>query len=156
LLTIELKSKSNKIPNNYFAFWSDNGKNLLVKKQEQGEPMGILRQWQLDFSNPSDLSLAWTFNPAFIKGTLPNDTYYWLLVDYSGKGTYDEKDSEYIRLASTSNKEKLVLTDFNWDKQKTGNAKFTLKVAPQMFSHVRITEALCGVDKSGQLQYAIE
>jgi hypothetical protein len=156
LLTIELKSKSNTIPNNYFTFWSDNGKNLLVKKQEQGEPIGIARQWQLDFTNPADLSLDWTFNPAFIKGTLPKDTYYWLLVDYSGKGTYDEKDSEYIRLASTSSTEKLVLNDFNWDKQKSGKAKFTIKVAPEMFSRVWITEATCGVAGSGQLNYTIE
>ncbi|MBS7234106.1 T9SS type A sorting domain-containing protein [Flavobacterium psychroterrae] len=156
LLTLELKSKSGTIPNNYFAFWSDNGKNLLVKKQEQGEPIGITRQWQLDFTNPTDLSLDWAFNPAFIKGTLPKDTYYWLLVDYSGKGTYDEKDSEYIRLASTSSTEKLVLNDFNWDKQKSGKAKFTLKVAPEMFSRVWITEATCGVSGSGQLNYSIE
>jgi len=156
LLTIELKSKSGTIPNNYFAFWSDNGKNLLVKKQEQGEPIGITRQWQLDFTNPTDLSLDWAFNPAFIKGTLPKDTYYWLLVDYSGKGTYDEKDSEYIRLASTSSTEKLVLNDFNWDKQKSGKSKFTIKVAPEMFSRVWITEATCGVSGSGQLNYSIE
>ncbi|TPG33289.1 T9SS type A sorting domain-containing protein [Flavobacterium pectinovorum] len=156
LLTIELKSKSDKIPNNYFAFWSDNGKNLLVKKQEQGEPIGIAREWQLDFANPVDLSLDWNFNPNFIKGTVPKDTYYWLLVDYSGKGTYDEKDSEYVRLASTSSKEKLVLTDFNWDKQKTGKTKFTLKVAPEMFSRVWITEATCGVMGSGELNYTIE
>ncbi len=156
LLTIELKSKSDKIPDNYFAFWSDNGKNLLVKKQEQGEPVGISREWQLDFSNPADLSLDWSFNPNFIKGTLPKDTYYWLLVDYSGKGTYDEKDSEYIRLASTSSKEKLTLNDFNWDKQKNGKAKFTLKVAPEMFSRVWITEANCGVAGSGELNYTIE
>ncbi|MWB95448.1 T9SS type A sorting domain-containing protein [Flavobacterium sp. GA093] len=156
LLTIELKSKSNTIPNNYFAFWSDNGKNLLVKKQEQGEPIGIARQWQLDFSNSGDLSLNWSLNPNFIKGTLPKDTYYWLLVDYSGKGTYDEKDSEYVRLASTSTQEKLTLNDFNWDKQKSGKAKFTLKVAPEMFSRVWITEATCGVSGSGQLNYSIE
>jgi hypothetical protein len=156
LLTMELKSKSNIIPNNYFAFWSDNGKNLLVKKQEQGEPIGIARQWQLDFTNPTDLSLDWSFNPAFIKGTLPKDTYYWLLVDYSGKGTYDENNSEYVRLASTSSTEKLVLKDFNWDKQKSGTAKFTIKVAPQMFSRVWITEATCGVSGSGQLNYTIE
>jgi hypothetical protein len=156
LLTMELKSKSGTIPNNYFAFWSDNGKNLLVKKQEQGEPIGISREWQLDFSNPADLSLDWSFNPDFIKGTLPKDTFYWLLVDYSGKGTYDEKDSEYIRLASTSSKEKLVLNGFNWDKQKSGKAKFTLKVAPEMFSRVWITEATCGVSGSGQLNYTIE
>ncbi|WP_149207356.1 T9SS type A sorting domain-containing protein [Flavobacterium johnsoniae] len=156
LLTLELKSKSGTIPNNYFAFWSDNGKNLLVKKQEQGEPIGITRQWQLDFTNPTDLSLDWSFNPAFIKGTLPKDTYYWLLVDYSGKGTYDEKDSEYVRLANTSSTEKLVLKDFNWDKQKSGKAKFTLKVAPEMFSRVWITEATCGVSGSGQLNYSIE
>ena len=156
LLTLELKSKSGTIPNNYFAFWSDNGKNLLVKKQEQGEPIGITRQWQLDFTNPTDLSLDWSFNPAFIKGTLPKDTYYWLLIDYSGKGTYDEKDSEYVRLASTSSTEKLVLNDFNWDKQKSGKTKFTIKVAPEMFSRVWITEATCGVSGSGQLNYNIE
>jgi hypothetical protein len=156
LLTIGLKSKSNTIPNNYFAFWSDNGKNLLVKKQEQGEPIGISREWQLDFTNPTDLSLDWSLNPNFIKGTLPKDTYYWLLVDYSGKGTYDEKDSEYIRLASTSGTEKLVLNDFNWDKQKSGKAKFTLKVAPEMFSRVWITEANCGIAGSGELNYTIE
>ncbi|MTD67724.1 T9SS type A sorting domain-containing protein [Flavobacterium sp. LC2016-13] len=156
LLTIELKSKSGTIPNNYFSFWSDNGKNLLVKKQEQGEPIGITRQWQLDYTNPTDLSLDWSFNPAFVKGTLPKDTYYWLLVDYSGKGTYNEKDSEYVRLASTSTTEKLVLKDFNWDKQKSGKAKFTLKVAPEMFSRVWITEATCGISGSGQLNYSIE
>ncbi|WP_281235090.1 T9SS type A sorting domain-containing protein [Flavobacterium gelatinilyticum] len=156
LLTMELKSKTNKIPNNYFAFWSDNGKNLLVKKQEQGEPVGVSREWQLDFENPTDLSLDWTFNPSFVKGTLPKDTYYWLLVDYSGKGTYDENDSEYIRLGSTSAKEKLVLKDFDWNKHKTGTAKFTIKVAPQMFSRVWITEAVCGVAGSGELNYTIE
>lgn len=156
LMTFEVKSKSNVIPNNYFAFWSDNGKNLLVKKQEQGEPIGVSREWQLDFANPTDLSLDWTFNPAFVKGTLPKDTYYWLLVDYSGKGTYDENDSEYIRLASTSSSEKLVLKDFDWNKHKSGTAKFTLKVAPQMFSRVWITEALCGVSGSGELNYTIE
>ncbi|QOG04600.1 T9SS type A sorting domain-containing protein [Flavobacterium sp. MDT1-60] len=156
LLTIGVKSKSNTIPDNYFTFWSDNGKNLLVKKHEQGEPIGIAREWQLDFSNPADLSLDWSFNPNFIKSALPKDTYYWLLVDYSGKGTYDEKDSEYIRLAKTSSKEKLVLTDFNWDKQKSGKAKFTIKVAPAMFSRVWITEATCGVAGSGELNYTIE
>lgn len=156
LLTIELKSKSNTIPDNYFAFWSDNGKNLLVKKQEQGEPIGISREWQLDFANSADLSLDWSFNPKFIKGTLPKETYYWLLVDYSGKGTYDEKDSEYVRLASTSSTDKLTLNNFNWDKQKSGKAKFTLKVAPEMFSRVWITEATCGVSGSGGLNYSIE
>lgn len=156
LMTVELKSKTNKIPNNYFAFWSDNGKNLLVKKQKQGEPIGIARQWQLDFVNPTDLSIDWSFNPNFIKGNLPKDTYFWLLVDYSGKGTYDENNSEYIRLGSTSTKEKLSLTDFNWDKQKTGKTKFTLKIAPKMFSRVWITESTCGKQGSGQLNYTIE
>lgn len=156
LLTMELKSKTNKIPNDYFVFWSDNAKNLLVKKQEQGEPVGIDRQWQLDFTGTSDLNLDWTFDPKFIKGTLPKDTYYWLLVDHSGKGTYEENNSEYIKLGSTSSKEKLVLKDFNWDQQKSGSVKFTLKVAPQMFSRVWITQANCGVNASGELNYTIE
>ncbi|RZJ91989.1 MAG: T9SS type A sorting domain-containing protein [Chryseobacterium sp.] len=156
LQTFELKSKSNTIPNNYFAFWSDNGKNLIVKKQEQGEPVGVAREWQIDFSNPSDLSLDWNFDPKFIKGTLPKDTFYWLLVDYSGKGTYDENDSEYIRLGSTSSPDKLVLKDFDWNKHKNGSTKFMIKIAPQMFSRVWITEAVCEVAGSGELNYTIE
>ncbi|RUT67823.1 T9SS C-terminal target domain-containing protein [Flavobacterium cupreum] len=156
LLTLELKSKTNKIPDNYFVFWSDNGKKLLVKKQEQGEPAGVDRQWQLDFAGTSDLSLDWTFDPKFIKGTLPKDSYYWLLADYSGKGTFDENNSEYIKLGLTSSKEKLNLKDFNWDKQLSGTTKFTLKVAPQMFSRVWITPANCNVNASGELNYSIE
>ncbi|NRS90011.1 hypothetical protein HNQ02_002946 [Flavobacterium sp. 7E] len=156
LLTFELQSKAKKLPDNYFTFWSDNGKNLLLKKQEQGEPIGIAREWQLDFSKTADVSLEWTFNPNFIKGTAPQDTYYWLKVDYSGKGTYEENESEYVRLASTASKEKLVLKDFDWDKQKTGTAKFTLKIAPQMFSRVWITQADCGVKDSGKLNYSIQ
>lgn len=156
LVTMELKSKSNTIPNNYFVFWSDNGKNLLVKKQEQGEPMGVARQWQLDFANPTDISLNWEFNPSFVKGDLPKDTYYWLEVDYSGKGSYQENNSQYIRLGKTSGSEKLVLNDFDWNKQKSGKIHFTLKVAPAMFSKVWITEATCGVTGSGELRYTIE
>ncbi|MFB9057511.1 T9SS type A sorting domain-containing protein [Mariniflexile ostreae] len=156
LLTLELSSKSNHIPNTYFAFWSDNGQDLLVKKQEQGEPIGISRAWQLDFSNPTDLVLDWVFNPNFIKGSLPKDTYYWLLVDYSGTGNYNENDSEYIRLASTSSREKLVLRDFNWDKHQTGKTKFTIKIAPELFSRVWITEASCDGLASGALRYTIE
>ncbi|MFD1602134.1 T9SS type A sorting domain-containing protein [Flavobacterium artemisiae] len=156
LLSFELKSKSNTIPNNYFVFWSDNGKNLLIKKQEQGEPLGIDRQWQLDFSGSKDLSLDWTFDPKFIKGTLPADSYYWLLIDHSGKGTFNENNSEYIKLSSTSSKEKLVLKDFNWDYQKQGTVKFTIKTAPQMFSRVSITQADCSTGASGELNYTIE
>jgi hypothetical protein len=156
LLTFELKSKTNTIPDNYFVFWSDNGKNLLIKKQEQGEPLGIDRQWQLDFSGSKDLSLDWTFDPKFIKGTLPADSYYWLFIDHSGKGTFDENNSEYIKLSSTSSKEKLVLKDFNWDSQKQGTAKFTIKTAPQMFSRVSITQADCSTGASGELNYTIE
>lgn len=156
LLTIGLRSKSNIIPNNYFVFWSDNGKNLLVKKQEQGGPVGISREWALDFTNPTDLSLDWSFNPKFIKGTLAADSYYWLLVDYSGSGSYKEGESEYVRLSSTASKELLVLDDFDWDKLKTGKVNFTLKIAPEMFSSVWITEATCGVAQSGALNYSIE
>ncbi|OCB72867.1 T9SS type A sorting domain-containing protein [Flavobacterium crassostreae] len=156
LLTLTLKSKSNTIPNQYFVFWSDNAKSMQLKKQEQGQPIGIARQWQLDFTNPKDLSLDWSLNPNFIKGNFPKDTYYWLYIDYSGKGTYTEEDSEYLKLASTSSKEKLVLHDFDWDKQKTGKAKFTIKIAPKMFSRVWITQADCGVKDSGKLNYSIQ
>jgi hypothetical protein len=156
LLTIELKSKTGKIPDNNYVFWSDNGKNLFLKKQEQGEPMGIARQWQLDFTKTEDLSLEWSLNPSFIKGTPPPETYYWLQVDFSGEGTYEEKNTAFLCLGSTSSKEKIVLTDFDWDKQRIAKAKFTVKIAPKMFSRVWITQADCGIKDSGKLNYSLQ
>jgi len=156
LLTLELKSKNNIIPDNYFAFWSDNGKSLLVKKQTQGEPVGLDRIWQLDYARINDSSLDWTFDPKYVKGTFPENTYFWLLVDYSGKETFDKENSEYIKLGSTSSKDKLLLNNFEWDKIKGSSAKFTLKIAPQMFSRAWITQADCGVTDSRQLNYSIE
>jgi hypothetical protein len=156
LLTMELKSKNNAIPDNYFAFWSDNGKSLLVKKQTQGEPIGLDRTWQLNYTSIDEVFLDWAFDPKHIKGQFPENTYFWLLIDHSGKETFDKENSEYVKLGSTSSKEKLLLNNFNWDKQKGGSTKFTLKIAPQMFSRVWITQADCGVANSGQMNYSIE
>jgi hypothetical protein len=153
---LELKSKNNTNPDNYFAFWSDNGKSLLVKKQTQGEPIGVDRIWQLDYARINNVSLDWAFDPKYVKGTFPENTYFWLLVDYSGKETFDKENSEYIKLGSTSSKEKLQLNNFEWDKIKGSSAKFTLKIAPQMFSRAWITQADCGVVDSGQINYSIE
>jgi hypothetical protein len=156
MLTMEIRTKSDQIPDDYFTFWSDNGKNLTVKKQKEGEPMGVARQWQLDFTKNENIALDWSFDPQFIKTVLPEDTYYWLRVDYSGKGTFEEGKSEYVRLEKTTSKEKMTLSDFDWDKQKSGKAIFTLQVAPKMFSKAWITQPSCGIAGSGELHYSIE
>jgi hypothetical protein len=157
LLSMEIKTKSNvTIPDNYFVFWSDNGKDLAVKKQKEGEPIGISRQWQLDFAKKENIGLEWVFDPNFIKTVTPGENYYWLQVDYSGKGTFEEGKSEYVRLEKTTSKEKMTLSDFDWDKQKSGKVAFTIQVAPEMFSKAWITPPTCGVAGSGELHYTIE
>ncbi|MDR2223116.1 MAG: T9SS type A sorting domain-containing protein [Flavobacteriaceae bacterium] len=156
LLTMALKSNTGNIPDKYFSFWSDNGKNLVLGKQDQGEPVGFSREWQLDYNNPTDLSLDALFTTSFFKGEIPVDQFYWLLVDYSGLGTYEATTSEYIKLGSTSKTKQLLLKNFNWDKQKTGKVRFKIKVAPQLFARVAITEALCGVSGSGKLNFEIK
>ena len=156
VVTMELKPQNNTIPDNFFVFWSDNGQSLMVKKQTQGEPLGVDRIWQVDYASTDNVTLDWAFDPKFIKGTFPENTYFWLLVDHSGKETFDKENSEYIKLGSTSSKEKLLLNNFEWDKIKGSSARFTLKIAPQMFSRAWITQADCGVANSGQLNYSIE
>ena len=155
LLTFEMKSKLNKIPDNYFVFWSDNSKDFVLRRQEYGYPFGISRQWKLDFQTKEDIILDWTFDPSIIKGAFKPDDYYWLLLDYSGKGTYEEDSVEYVKLASTTSKEKIKLSDFNWDKQLTSKTDFTIKVAPAMFAQVWIDQPTCGSLTSGKLKYEI-
>ena len=137
-------------------FWSDNGKNLTLHKVKEGEPIGVDRLWKINFNNAKKLSLNWSLNPNFIKGITKEDTYYWLMVDYSGKGTFDEAYTEFIKLGNTQTTDLLKLDNFNWDKTNSGSAVFTLKVAPTMFSKVWVTEPICGKNKLGKVHFNIE
>ena len=154
-ITFELKPV-NKIPDNYFVFWSDNSKKLNLKKQDQGQPIGIDRIWKLDYKQQNELKLNWIFDPKFIKAERPQDTFYWLLIDKSGKGTFEENTTEYVKLQSTDNKNKISLDNYNWDTEGLGKVAFTIKVAPAMFAQVWTKNPLCGQPNSGSLHFKIE
>ncbi|MGA9638686.1 T9SS type A sorting domain-containing protein [Flavobacterium sp.] len=158
LLTVGFNGDINDIPDTYFVFWSDNGKALTVKKQEQGQPDGISRKWILDYLQQNKSGLDWEFDASQIKKNKALDPalYYWLQVDQSGTGNFEAKDLEYTLLAPISNTEKLQLKEYSWDPKGTGKVAFSIKVAPAMFANVTIVKPSCGLIQSGNIQFKIE
>lgn len=158
LLTIGFNGENKVINDHYFVFWSDNGKPLTIKKQEQGQPSGISRKWILDFSKQEKLGLDWEFDLSQIKTTttdLATDLYYWLQVDTSGTGQFEAKNLDYQMLAPVTTRQKVALNTYAWDKAATGKTAFSIKLAPIMFASVVIAQPSCGQSQSGSLNFKI-
>ena len=156
-LTIEMKNTQNVFPDNYFVFWSDNGKGLSVNKLDQGGPNGISRNWKLNYNDIGEIKLNWSLDSKFLSGKIPEDQNYWLLIDHSGNGKFEKENIEYVNLGKTVTSNPILnLQNFNWNRDLTSKVNFTIKVAPEMFSHVWIEQPLCGEPNTGKLNYTIQ
>ncbi|MCK0202727.1 T9SS type A sorting domain-containing protein [Ornithobacterium rhinotracheale] len=141
--------KGKQIPDNYFVFWSDNGKDLKVKKQKEGQPMGISRIWLLDYEKVDGVSLLSRFDLHKLKGEKGN--YYWLVLD-TMNGHFSPKSTSYFKLGETS-LEKVY--DFkNWRSSEKQIA-YSFWVAPEMFAHLDIQNPKCSTPYSGKIEFNI-
>lgn len=156
LLSMQINTAIESIPNNYFVFWSDNAKDLVIKKQEEGFPKGIARKWLLNYEKIPEISLDWKFDVSKIKGIVEPDNFYWLVVDPSGKSNFNNHNLEYTQLASVLNKEPFLLENYNWDIQNNKQIAYTIQVAPAMFALVKIEQPQCGLNLSGNLNFKIQ
>lgn len=147
---------ANSVPDNYFVFWSDNGKPLKIKKQQEGQPKGLERKWVLDKPQRENLKLSWHFNPQKIlkdNNTSSEDSkrYYWLVVDTAKGFKYQPQSTQYFRLQSIEDENPIEFKD--WYQFKNAQIGYTIWEAPEMFAHLDITESQCSKPQSGRVQW---
>lgn len=144
------------IANNYFTFWSDNNKPLLLKKQEEGFPNGVSRKWVLNYVTNPKSGIDWTFDLSQLEGKINEQDYYWLAIDPSGKAEFGTHSVQYVMLSKASKKEPFTLENYNWDAANTNQVAYTIQIAPEMFAQVAITHPECDIEASGKLDFKIQ
>lgn len=171
-------NKDEDIPNNQFVFWSDNGKDLEIKNQKEGQPKGITRIWQLDFSDTIKLPLNWYFNSEVLgnrsqvvesksepKSNNEQPTaYYWLVSDRSGNGDFKPESTTYVKLNTIESSKNVEIKDFlsatrispfTISDQPTTPIHYTIWQAPELFAHLGIEKGKCQNYEEGKVHFNI-
>lgn len=152
------------VPNNYFVFWSDNGKELSFKKQKEGQPKGISRVWQLDYTRKDSVSLFSRFDLAKLTPSegseknneqqdTPRKLYHWLVIDTSGENKFSPQNSKYIKIAEADQPK--IINYKGWAELGASKVNFTFWEAPSMFSHLDIQNGKCSEASSGKVAFNI-
>lgn len=144
------------VATNYFTFWSDNNKPLLLKKQEEGFPNGISRKWILNYENNSKSGMDWIFDLSQLEGKANEQDYYWLAIDPTGKGEFNTHSVQYVMLSKAAVKESFTLENYNWNTTDNSQVAYTIQIAPEMFAQVAITQPECNLEGSGKLNFKIQ
>ena len=162
MITVGLTAKNDKeIPDGYFVFWSDNGKELELKKQKEGQPRGLSRVWLMDYHKHSDVELHWKADPRVLpplssdeeaKYSEKND-YYWLVTDSSKERLFHPASTKYHKLGKVSSQKPFIFN--NWEDSANGQTAYSIWMAPEMFSHLDIEASKCRESLSGKVRFNI-
>lgn len=143
------------IPNDFFVFWSDNGKELKVTKQREGQPKGISRVWQLDTSHSEIAALNIASNLSVISPLPQNSTedYYWLVTN--SEDTFNPESAQYFRLGKIANSDNVTIKNITkqFPQSSTEALYFTIWQAPEMFAHLDIISGKCKSHQESQVRF---
>ncbi|MDO5615205.1 MAG: T9SS type A sorting domain-containing protein [Cruoricaptor ignavus] len=143
----------NNIADQSFVFWSDNGQGLAIKKQKEGQPQGISRQWKIqstdDGNSFKSSLLSAIVTPSSIEGIKEKDNL-WLVIDESGTGEFRPRQTRYANIGNEA-----FPTIENWELSGLQPAIFTIWQAPPMFAHLDIQSPRCLSSTLGKVTFRI-
>jgi len=141
-----------KLPDNEFLFWADNGGDLQFVEQK-GQFKQTNKLWKItksgaisgkDFTQEFDLTY-------FANRFLHNNEQYAIMIDHSGSGNFPVGKVSFIEAKQKENK--LTFSDIGWcDANK--EEVFSLVTIPPFFARYEIDNPDCG-ENTGKLQVEI-
>lgn len=155
VVAMAMKARDNReIPDNYFVFWSDNGKALTVQKQQEGRPKGISRVWNLDVASHQEAKLDWGFSPKNIdfieENHQKNEQYFWMVIDSTGKGDFSPHHTQYIKLNKIIENRPSEISDLGqYLPSHSSSVVYSIWQAPEMFAHLEVKNGKCQRDELG-------
>ncbi len=127
LLTISWEEANNVSPNS-FVLWGDNDQSLDWEDSPQTiKPLE--RQWRIrsnGVSSPSSLQ----FYTRQLYQPVKNGETYWLLIDRSGTGQFQEAETDYIPLDQLNEEGYALFNQINWDRDGSGFDNFSIGIGP--------------------------
>jgi len=143
------------IPDQSYILWSDNGKELEIKKTRQGQPKGLAREWKLSSTLPA-LSFNLHMDAKASDGEIPSEDFWWLARDKSGTGDFPQGQTEYLKIGNTAEISEISVKELNLSESANGSEVLSLKIAPEMFAQAWITPPDCAGTQAGGISFKIE
>lgn len=141
-------------PDDFFVFWSDNGKALKVAKQREGQPKGIARIWRMDTPNEAKIlnmtSQLSAVSPSQSSQETPD--YYWLVMNT--EDTFRPEGTQYFRLGEVESADHITVDNILSQSGSSAERQyFTIWQAPEMFGHLDIVPGRCKGHQDGKVRF---
>lgn len=142
------------LPDDFFVFWSDNGKALKVAKQREGQPKGIARIWRMDTPNEAKIlnmtSQLSAVSPSQSSQETPD--YYWLVMNT--EDTFRPEGTQYFRLGEVESADHITVDNILSQSGSSAEGQyFTIWQAPEMFGHLDIVPGRCKGHQEGKVRF---
>lgn len=142
------------LPDDFFVFWSDNGKALKVAKQREGQPKGIARIWRMDTPNEAKIlnmtSQLSAVSPSQSSQETPD--YYWLVMNT--EDTFTPEGTQYFRLGEVESADHITVDNILSQSGSSAEGQyFTIWQAPEMFGHLDIVPGRCKGHQDGKVRF---
>ncbi len=158
VIAMELQSADGQeLPDDFFVFWSDNGKALKVAKQREGQPKGIARVWRMDTPNKvkalnmtSQLSAISPSKSSQSSQETPD--YYWLVMNT--EDTFSPEGTQYFRLGEVESADNVTVDNILSPSVSSAEGQyFTIWQAPEMFGHLDLVAGRCKDNQDGKVRF---
>ncbi len=158
VIAMELQSAGGQeLPDDFFVFWSDNGKALKVAKQREGQPKGIARVWRMDTPNKvkalnmtSQLSAISPSKSSQSSQETPD--YYWLVMNT--EDTFSPEGTQYFRLGEVESADNVTVDNILSPSVSSAEGQyFTIWQAPEMFGHLDLVAGRCKDNQDGKVRF---
>lgn len=158
VIAMELQTADGQeLPDDFFVFWSDNGKALKVAKQREGQPKGIARVWRMDTPNEvkalnmtSQLSAISPSKSSQSSQETPD--YYWLVMNT--EDTFSPEGTQYFRLGEVESADNVTVDNIlSPSVSSTEGQYFTIWQAPEMFGHLDLVAGRCKGHQDGKVRF---
>lgn len=158
VIAMELQTADGQeLPDDFFVFWSDNGKALKVAKQREGQPKGIARVWRMDTPNEvkalnmtSQLSAISPSKSSQSSQETPD--YYWLVMNT--EDTFSPEGTQYFRLGEVESADNVTVDNILSPLvSSTEGQYFTIWQAPEMFGHLDLVAGRCKDNQDGKVRF---
>lgn len=132
--------------------WGDNAQPFTYVAKTAGQPTPLARQGIMVFTGNADsINTTVQFDTRQVDIDKPIKPVYWLAIDRSGQGDFNNETVEYHRMDRMAGTV-AIFNNIVWKKKKTDKEKFTLVPAGNLLLSTHFTAPSCSHPASGSFR----
>lgn len=153
LLTVSINDT---LADNRFMLWGNNDLALAPDIKMPGTPMMLQKKWMFVTGTLNTaLRSRLAIDTRTIDATLPDNPVYWLAIDRSGTGKFNQVSTEYLRMSRLLSSGIALFDTVKWHTTNSNKEVMAIVAAQDLLVSANITEPTCRDYKKGNLAIRI-